>query len=275
VVQVSGVASCGTVIGGEPCLKPENAPLDEKFRLQLCYAPSAPGVPDADAGISVPGALPSGSIECVHREFRIVDGVAEISPVRGPSCESHADCTRPDELCFSGACTSSCPAHDAPEIGGAWQVRVAEPDDQGFFSVTSNNGSDVYTGQGTASSVVYQSGTLIIRLTRPGTGGEALTGALYVSIPQAVLPLASGDVVSVKLIDNSSDENYDNRAVVVRDADGGLLLAADAAQQGLLLTDGEVAPFSVRSGETVVACQHDDCGKRLYRETVFQVEVNR
>src|SRR5207248_1181868 len=140
VVQVDGQASCGALVGAVPCLNSENPAVNETFRAQLCYSPQAPGVtPPPDGGQDpVPGTLPDKSILCVTREFKPIDGVVELSPERGADCATHSDC-KANELCFSGACTSSCPANDFPELGGSWQLRVLEPDDQGFFT-TGNDG---------------------------------------------------------------------------------------------------------------------------------------
>ena len=48
-----------------------------------------------------------------------------------------------------------------------------------------------------------------------------------------------------------------------------LMLAADPAQSGALLSPGQTAPFTVEPDGLIVGCQNDDCGKRLYFATRF------
>ncbi|MBI3185086.1 MAG: hypothetical protein HYZ28_23365 [Myxococcales bacterium] len=271
LVQVNQVASCRRIIGGSPCLRSEVAPSDERFRLELCHSPSAPDFQVIDGGLLAPGVLPSQSLSCVYREFRPMDGVAEVSPERGADCAGHADCIKKDELCFGGACTTACPAHGLPEIGAAWQLRVGEPEDQGFFtrSVGADGAVD-YSGVGKVSSVVYQNGTMTVRLARTGAAGETLGGTLYLTLPPGYAsPLSQGLTVSVRVLDASTSASFDQRALVMRELDGGLVIAADTAQLSPLLGPAETAPFTVASGSSPVACQHQDCGKRLYYTTTF------
>lgn len=271
VVQVSGEEACpGQVVGGTPCLRAENAPVDETFRLSFCYSPSAPGSEDIDGGVARPGSLPEGSILCVERSFKIEDGVVEIGPSRGADCQTHGDCTGAGELCFQGGCTTACPATGFPTVGATWQVRVPEPDDRGFFTVTQDAQRVRSFGTGTVTSVQYESNTMSVYVTRPSPNGAALTGTLYVTLPPGTaVPLEVGETVSVEVIDASSRTNPENRAVVIRDMSGGLLLAADTGQKGAILTPALTAPFTVTSGDQVVACQHTECGKNLFRKTRF------
>lgn len=275
VVQVNGTAGCaGSLVSGSSCLYPENPPLEETFRIHACYSPSAPGVEPTDGG-PVPGTLPSDSILCVDREFRPIDGVVEVSPLRGADCTDHAQCRGKDELCFAGACTAACPAHEFPALGASWQVRILEPDDQGFFTV-SQGPPKRWSGAGTVSSVLYQNGTLTLRLTRTGSSGEVLSGALFITLPEGVaVPLTPGTPLSATVIDGSSEENPENRAVVLRDGDGRLVLAAETGQQGRILTNDELSPFSVQVGSAIVGCSHDECGKRLFGLTSFEVAGER
>ncbi len=269
-VQVSRTAGCsGAFVAGPACLDPEVPPVDEQFRVRLCYSPEAPGIELGDGG-AVPGILPAASVICVTREFRPEDGVVEVGPSRGVDCATHGDCKVPGQLCFDGACTSACPASGFPEVGASWEVRVQEPDDQGFFDVRSVDAGTRYTGVGAIGSVLYENGTLTLRLNRSAAGGGALTGAVYVTLPSGYsVAMTPGPKVSVLVVDSSTSAAPENRAITVRELDGGLIFAADSAQNGALLSAADTAPFSVAAVPTIVACQNDDCGKRRYFGTVF------
>ncbi len=271
-VQQSGTGSCsGAFIQGPACLRAENPPLDETFQLELCWAPSSNGGEGAPSMEVVPGSLPAKSTLCIERPFTVADGRVEIGPEQGRSCSTHAECTGAEELCFSGACTRACPESGFPELGGTWQLRIPEPDDQGFFTHKTEGALTTSSGSGTVGSVRYENGTMTVTLRRQLPGGGAAIGTLYVTIPGGVAaPLTVGEPIAVTVVDASSDQNPDHRAVVVRDGAGTLLLAADTAQGGRILTDAQIAPFSLsRTGEGPVGCRHTACGKRLDHKTRF------
>lgn len=272
VVQVSGSEACSSSVVGTACLREENPPLDEVFQLELCYAQSSQGAADAEPGKVVPGALNKDSIVCVEKSFKVEDREVEISPERGAECSAHADCTGDEELCFFGGCTTACPAMGFPEVGAAWQVRVPEPDNTGFFAYSMENGIARYVGTGTVGSVQYDGNTMTVYLARPGPTGGMARGTLYVSLPQGLsVPLFTGEKVSVTVVDASADQNPENRGVVIRDDDGTLLLAADTGQKGPVLTGVDVAPFAVSRVGEIAGCQHGDCGKTLFHSTRFAV----
>ncbi len=267
VVQLSGRGSC---FRSPDCLAPQNPPVNETFRAQLCYALSVPGVKGVDAGTPVPGALPEEGTICTATEFQVQDQEVEVAPTEGRSCTGHVQCILPGEYCFGGACTAACPSNDFPTVGPGWQIRIPEPDNSGFFAVAQSGGRTVYTGKGTASSVSYQNGTMILRLSRPAPGGGNLVGTLYVTLPPGVaVPLTQGETLDVKVVDGSATMNPDNRAALIRSADGALLLAADSAQNGFLLSSADTAPFTVSSVENFVGCEQTECGKRLFKPTLF------
>lgn len=264
VVNTEATNSCGLLVGGSSCLQAENAPLDESFRLQLCYVHSIPGVTVGDGG-TAPGALPDLGQTCVGREFMPSDLEAEVTPQRGAACTSHAECLGKDELCFSGACTAGCPANDFPLISATWSVRLGSVDDQGFFSTTTANGQTVYSGAGTVGSALYNGNALELRLSRPLDGGAVVTAGLDLTLPTGhAPPLTPGQAVVVKVIDASSSANPENRAVTLREPAGALLLAADVGQGGSLLQGGDLAPFAVAWESTLVGCRAGDCGKELF-----------
>lgn len=273
VLQVEGHASCpGTLVQGPECQRAQNPPVDEELRLELCYALTAPGAEDADAGEVVPGNLAQASTICVEKPFRVRDGVVQIAPSRGTACAQHADCAGEGELCFDGACTTACPAPGFPRLAATWQVRISEPNDQGFFTVTQDAQRRTLTGTGTVGSVRYDNGTLTLSMRREladgGVGGPS--AQIYVTLPEGVsVPIALDEVLTVTVVDRSTDDNPENRGVVIRDAQGTLLLAADTAQKGMVLAAADVAPFSVSRGSEIVGCEHTDCGKNLFEKVRF------
>lgn len=271
-VQVSGSEACGAPLEPPvPCLHQEIPQRNETFRLELCYAPSSQGANDADAGVEVPGALQAESILCVEKPFKIEDGEVEISPERGAECVDHADCKNTDELCFGGACTTACPATGYPALGGGWRVSVPEPDDRGFFTYTGGAGRQGWDGTGRVGSVTYSNDTMTVHL-RPNFAGSKSNGSITVTLPPGVaVPLQQDELVSVHIVDLSTNENPENRALTLRDDDGTLLLAVDAAQQGVILKGLELAPFAISREGRIEGCEHTECGKNLFHKTRFAV----
>jgi hypothetical protein len=272
IIQTSGSAGCGG-FGGTDCLSPENAPYNETFNLHLCYALAAPGLLFAPDGGAVAGTLPMDAITCVDKEFHIDDGVAEISPQRGADCVTTADCTGMGELCFSGACTASCPDNSYPTIGNDWNLSVGV-DDMGFFDMAAGtNMRSIYTGAGTLTSATYSGNSVSLQLLRTGASGESLRGTISFTVPPGALgPLTSGQAVAVKAIVPDMVTAFDgNVALTVRTADdaGTLLVAADSAQAGPLLSSADIAPFAVTYNHDTTGCRSTDCGKILFSSTKF------
>jgi len=271
VVQVSGLASCGgAIIGGTNCLRKDIPAVDETFRVHFCYAPSAPGLPASDGGTPVLGTLREDSLLCVNREFRVEDGVVEVSPAQGSDCTTNEECQGDGgtAFCVNGSCTSACPPNDFPS-GTTWQVSVPEPDDMGFFSFTTEGANKVYSGTGTVGSVRYDNNTTTLRLQRPAQPSGFYGGAAYVTLPAGyAVPFNVGETVSVRIVDASS-VSYGNRGIVIRDGQGKLLLAADTALISKALSATDTAPFTVSALSKVVGCEFNDCGKRLFTATRF------
>jgi hypothetical protein len=269
VVQVQALNSCGGFGSGGTCLRPENAPLDESFDLSLCYQLQVSGVDLPDGG-RLAAKYPMMGQTCIDKEFHVIDGVVEIGPRKGAACSLDAPCPGPDELCLSGSCTASCPDNGFPTLGAGWALRI-EPDDQGFFTSSKDAGATILGGTGKITSVVYNGPTMTARLERTGTGGELLKGALYVTLPNGqAAPLTQGANVSIRMIDSSTPNNPEDRAVVIRDLDGGLLFAADHGQQGALLKAADTAPFTISFASTILGCRFNECGKQLYFQTRFK-----
>jgi hypothetical protein len=96
-------------------------------------------------------------------------------------------------------------------------------------------------------------------------GSEILTAQLTLQIPPGVsVPLPAASQVSVVLVD-SGGTDVPNRGLVLREAGTGrLLLAADMARGGPVLTAADTSPFALSSGTVPVGCRQDGCGKLLY-----------
>lgn len=277
VVQVAGFSNCGT----DGCLDQQNAPLNEPFTVELCYAVQKPtGVSFSDAGVGF-GPLPKVSTTCTTRQFAPQDLEVEIGPSRGSACTTTADCKGAGELCFDGACTTGCPANDFPTVGAEWILTVASPDNMGFFEMTARSQGNQFAGTGTLTSAVYQSSSLLLSFSRPGPiSGELLTGRVQIKLPVGTgAPLMSGRQVSAVLLDNG-DTARPNRAFVMKDVlTGDLLLAADMGQDGRLLQSADIAPFKVEDGATPVGCTQSSCGRLLFFPLTFStpsasVELN-
>ncbi len=268
VVQVSATQTCnGESLG---CLTPENAPGDETFNVHFCFQTQQMGIDLSDGG-RVEAQLNTTGQTCVDQQFHPSDGVVEVGPVKGAACTTLADCRGTGELCLSGACTSGCPANGFPPLGASWALRIPSADDRGFFSLTTDaKGRMVQTGTGTITSVAYQGQTMVVNLTE-GDGGTGNDGTLYVDFPPGyAAPLVQDTHVSVKLIDGSTTDNPENRAVIVTEPAGKLLLAADMAQQGALLDASDTAPFTVKWATEIVGCAITACGKELFVQADFQ-----
>jgi hypothetical protein len=273
IVQVDETASCRDDSGAlQGCLKPEVPSVEETFRLELCYAVSVPSVGPTDGSAPVPGQLPVETQRCVRQEFTPEGGVVEVRPLPPPPCTEGAACADPGALCLEGVCTATCPAHAFPALGGAWQVRVLEPEEQGvpgFFTVRSGPGTRrVFTGSGTLTSVRYAQGTLTLQLARPAMpSGEHKASVSFALPVEAALPLRAGEGVTVHVVDAASDALPENRALTLRDAAGTLLLAADPGPLGAVLNAEETAPFAVAPLPTPVGCEDTPCGKRVFFRT--------
>lgn len=266
VVQVSGATSCGD----GSCLAQENAPLNEAFTLELCYAAQRPtGVLFGDGGVGE-GELPKVSRSCTTRDFTVNDLVVEIGPARGSACARDADCKGANELCFDGACTSGCPPNDFPQLGSAWSLLVPSPDNMGFFERTARTRGSQLAGTGTLTAVGFQGSTLQLTMSRPGpVAGEVLTGRVQVQLPPGFgPPLQVGLPVKVLVVDDGEDQP--TRAVLVRHATTDeVLFAADVAQTGRLLEPADLAPFSVGDGPAFVGCSLTGCGRFLMTAVTF------
>ncbi|MBL8912814.1 MAG: hypothetical protein JNM17_19130 [Archangium sp.] len=267
VVQTTGYSNCGT----DSCLDQQNAPLNEPFTLELCFNVQRPqGARFDDAGVAE-GVIPILNSTCTTRQFAPQDLVVEIGPTRGSACTSNADCKGTGELCFDNACTTGCPANEFPQLGSEWVLLVASVDNMGFFE-QSARGTDgkQFVGTGTLTSAVYQSSSLLMSFSRPGTvPGEVLTGRVQVKLPAGVgVPITTGNIVKVLVTDDGAD--VPSRAVLIEDATTSeVLFAADMAQGVRALTDMELAPFSISSGSTAVGCTQDGCGRKLFFPLTF------
>jgi len=268
------VSGCELFSGSTTCLDEEVPPLDEPFRLQLCYAVAVPGLGPTTGSAPVPGVFPVESQICVQQEFLVADGQAEIRPQPPAPCTQDSACAVP-ALCLEGVCTTTCPANTFPPVGGAWQVRVLEPEEQGvsgFFSRgTGAGGRRILSGTGTLTSVRYSNGTMTLQLSRPAAPSGEYKASLAISVPpEGAVALNVGESLAVRVVDASTSSIPENRAVTLRDATGALLLAADPAQLGAILPSEDTQPFTVVSLQGSVGCEDTSCGKRAFQRTEFR-----
>ncbi len=259
IVRNSGNSSCG-----KPCLQNENAPLDETFQLELCYATQLPGVSFADAGrAELPGKL--DNVTCVTQPFQVSDGTVKIGPRRGTACTSTSQCVLIGSLCLDGNCTSSCPANDFPDTTPVAVVFR----NRGFFDLTTAGTQKIYTGTGTITSVAFLN-RLVLQLSKAGAGAEMLTAEVNVNLPgNSGPPLAVGTNVTVKLVDDTSDQPGNVGVVVVDSATKNLLFAADTGFNKRTLQDADLAGLQVQTVGEAAGCRLGGCGKRLYFSTRF------
>jgi hypothetical protein len=268
-------ASCDLFSGDSgTCVEEEVPALDEPFRLQLCYALAVPGLGPTDGSAPVPGVFPTDSQICVQQEFLIADGQAEIRPMPPSPCAQDSECTVP-ALCLEGVCTTTCPANTFPPVGGAWQVRILDPEEQGvpgfFARSTGAGGRRILTGSGSLTSVRYSNGTMTLQLSRPAAPSGEYKAIVSLSLPQeGAVPLNVGEPLTVRVVDASTSAIPENRALSLRDGSGALLLAADPAQLGAVLGADETSPFSVASLPGSVGCEDSPCGKRGFQRTEFK-----
>ena len=263
VVQVSGFSNCGT----EGCLDQQNAPLNERFTLELCFSPQRPsGVSFNDAGVGA-GTLPMVTTTCTTKQFAPQDLEVEIGPARGNACTATTECKGTGELCLDGACTTGCPANEFPAVGAEWILSIASPDNMGFFEMSAHGAmGNEFAGTGTLTSVSYQANTLSLSFSRPGPiSGERLTGAVQIKLPVGTgAPLMSGRQVSAILIDDGVAMNP-SRAFVMKDVlTGEVLLAADMGQDGRLLQPADLGPFKVEDRAVAIGCSQTSCGRLLF-----------
>jgi hypothetical protein len=266
--------ACGLFEDVGTCLEEQVPPLDEPFRLQLCYALAVPGLGPTDGSAPVSGVFPVESQICVPQQFLIADGEAEVRPMPPAPCTQDSECTQP-ALCLEGVCTTTCPANTFPAVGGAWQVRVLDPEEQGvpgFFSrSTGAGGRRILTGSGQLTSVRYSNGTMTLQLSRPATPAGEYKASLSLAVPsEASVALNVGEPLTVRVVDASTSPLPENRALTLRDGSGALLLAADPAQLGAVLATEDTTPFTVVSLPGAVGCADTSCGKRAFQRTEFQ-----
>ncbi len=269
VVQTNSVTSCGGFGTETACLQAENAPYNETFNLHLCYALTATLNGVSTDGGAVEGALPT-DVGCVDREFRIDDGVAEIGPQRGADCVTDADCKGMGEMCFSGACTASCPANTFPSEAES-SVRIAI-DDRGFFTTMRDGAKTLYVGSGSVGSATYNTSSLRIFFTRTGMAGETLTATVDLDVPRAsqLGPLAVGQRVQVRIVDSSPTARpTSNVGLVIRDETGALLIVADSGLTTPNLAASDLMPFTVTFSGAAVGCRMTACGKEIFKTISF------
>lgn len=255
VVQVAGF-TCG-----EQCLAPENAPVDETFRLQLCYVNQIDGVvAPADGGRLMAGFPPADVQTCVTRDFQPQQGLVEISPLRGADCMTTADCKGTGELCLAGSCTAGCPSNAYPPQPDL----VVAYSSMGFFAEARDldGGRTLQSGTGRITATQFSGETLQISLSNAGGSGR-----VDVTLPGGLggPSLSSANEVKVTVAIRAERSKV-FRGVVFRDArTDELLFAADRGIGAPVLTDAELTPFTVSQEQEAVGCRIDaNCGKLVF-----------
>jgi hypothetical protein len=147
---------------------------------------------------------------------------------------------------------------------------VPAPDDQGLLSTSTDNaGNSVTVGSGIVSSVRYSAGTMSVVL-QPPDGGTSPVATLYVTLPSMyAVPLTMGQSLQVLIVDASTAMNMGDTAITLRDGAGNLILVADSALGGAVLSAAQTAPFSVAASQDLVGCDEDGCGKLLHFNSIF------
>lgn len=243
------------------CLVPENAPLDETFRLQLCFVNQIDGVVAPTDGGRVQAPFPQTDVQtCVTKEFQPQQGVVEIGPVKGADCTTTADCRGRDELCLSGSCTAGCPANTFPPQPELLVTYTS----MGFFTESrdADAGLVLQTGQGRITAFQYLGEVVQVTLSNAGGSGRVdvkLPGGL--GGPSLAVNAEVKALVAIRTVDGKS-----LRAVVLRDATSNeLLFAADTAIAGAVLRPADVTPFTVAKDGEPIGCRVDaTCGKLVF-----------
>jgi hypothetical protein len=160
-------------------------------------------------------------------------------------------------------------------VGGAWQVRVLAPEEQGvpgfFASSTGAGNRRILTGNGTLTSVRYSNGTMTLQLSRPAATAGEYKAVLSVAVPaEASVALRVGEQLAVRVVDASTTSIPEHRALTLRDAAGNLLLAADPGLSGAVLGSEDTKPFTVAALPSTVGCEDTSCGKRSFLRTEFR-----
>lgn len=263
LAHAESLASCGALVGGVPCVGASPAPSSEPLEAELCYARSAPAGSTFDGGVAL-AALDPKALDCVATTFRPADERVELTPsLDATPCGADDPCEGDGELCLGGVCTRSCPQNAFPELGPGHWLSVGAPEDRGFFDRTTTGGITRLTGSGTVTALSFQGQAVSISIA--GARGSA---TLFVSVPRGYEPtVAIGEVLTAQVVDASSQERPETRALGLRAAGGALLFAADMASPSPLLTELS-APFTVRRRAEVVGCLVDlPCGKRRFHAT--------
>jgi hypothetical protein len=259
--------SCGSSLGTQACLQQTNDFPDDSFTARVCYALSVNGGLGADAGVPFPGALPSGDLLCVTGDFQPQQGTVQLAPSAPPSCDGpDAGACPSGQLCFSGQCTESCPGNDFPSYGGTYLVNVSTPTGP-FFLQQSSVASTVSSGSGTLSSFSFSGGSTTLSLT--SDAGFNGTVRFFVPVLAAGCCLEAfhpGETLGVTVTERPPASG--NLGVVIRDASGALIQAADMAINGPALGALDTAPFTITPSTTPLGCSQATVGcKALYAGT--------
>jgi hypothetical protein len=244
------------------CLeKATNGAPGQQWRAELCFANRLETTPPTTD--TFPGTLPQADLQCVDQEFTLpVNGPIVLSPPASPTCTSTSDCTGM-AICQDGVCSTSCLPSNVPPLSATWSAFVGDPDDEGFFTMSSGTNRTILTGSGTVASVGYTGGDVQIALYRDDPVQGRLTANMYLTLPGGrAVPMAAGDPVTVTVVE-STDPTRPGANGAVFQNNNVTLLVIDAGAGGPILTPDEMQPFTVATDGEEFACDPGDCGRRI------------
>ncbi|MBS2031103.1 MAG: hypothetical protein JST54_24590 [Deltaproteobacteria bacterium] len=270
-------ASCGAGDLGPVCFLAGEPIETDNYDLQLCFATDVTG---SSAGTDdFPATFDSGSLTCLTKTFAYPGQTTwTIAPTPPPPCGAGNACPS-GQLCQHGVCSANCLANNVPSIGSSWDVTVNIVDDEGFFTRQAGTSPVRYTGTGQVGASSFSQGALFLPLARAEGAGEVV-GSISVQLPSTItsVPFIASETVSLMVISQNNDP-ASPAGIVIRDASGNLILAAELDTGTRVLTDTDTAPVTVNGNGTAFACtQSDVCGRSLDTTVLFgggnaQVEV--
>jgi len=258
-------ADCGAGDLGPVCFDSGQPAPAGTYALRFCFATNVPGASDGTDNFAT--TFDGSALTCITRNFQYpTDTEWDISPDPPTPCGPANACPA-GQLCQQGVCSASCLANGVPPLGASWLVAVSVITDQAFFTTS----GATLRGAGTVGTVSFSQGVLDLRLSR-SEGMGAAVGELYAQLPRTLtaLPLQLGQAVTVEVVPMDASDPHSASGLVIRDAAGDLLLAAELDTGAPVLTADDLAPFAVSGQGTPMACdQVPICGRNLHSTVRF------
>lgn len=257
-------ADCGIGDLGPQCLLDESPLLSGSYQVEFCFAARTSSAPPADGGERFDATLATDAVTCIRKTFNYPSETrVELSPERPAPC-SAGSCPK-GQLCQRGVCSSSCLPHEVPSLGAGWSTSASRVSNQGLLAKAGTSPAR-FTGRGTVGAVTYDASGLRLSLFREEGVGRATAQIAATWPPGFAAPtLEVGQQLDVLLIETDA-ELESTSALVLRNAEGRIVLALDSGLGGLQLQDADLAPMVVRGGQGAFACDASDlCGRRTYQ----------